>query len=132
MNKTNIFQSIKEWWHNLRRRWARRVVTRYAKREFHAAMRRADERYKHEHTMIYVCSQPFRPDVLTTYDRRRFKREKKVWGYQGILLTLTTLKVGCYYHTPDKAGNQRMKQKDIDVRLKYFINERLTLANLAD
>jgi hypothetical protein len=129
MNK-NIFQSIKEWWHNLRRRWARRVVTRYAKREFYAAMRHADERYKHEHTMIYVCSKPFQPDILTTYDRIRFKREKQVWGWNATLLTLQSLKFGCYYHTPDKAGNQRMKQKDIDVRLQYFINERLALAKL--
>lgn len=132
MNKTNIFQLIKEWWHNLRRRWARRVVTRYAKREFYAAKRRADERYKHEHTMIYVCSKPFDPSVLTTYDRARFKHEKQVWGWHATLLTLQSLKFGCYYHTPDRAGNQRMKQKDIDVRLEYFINERLELAKLTD
>lgn len=132
MNKQNIFQTVAEWWHNLRRRWARRAVTRYAKREFYAAMRRADERHKHEHTMIYVCSKPFQPEVLTTYDRIRFKREKQVWGWHATLLSLQSLKYGCYYHTPDKAGNQRMKQKDIDIRLKYFIEERLALAKLKD
>lgn len=121
---------IAEFIRNLRRKMARRVVTRYAKREFRAAMRRADERYKNEHTMIYVCSKPFQPDVLTTYDRIRFKREKHVWGWHATLLTLQSLKYGCYYHTPDKAGNQKMTQKEIDIRLRYFINERLQLAGL--
>lgn len=125
-----LFKVIHDWFYNLRRRWARLIVTRYAKREFKAAMERADKRYKHEHTMIYVCSKPFQPDILTTYDRQRFKREKQVWGWAATLLTLQSLKFGCYYHTPDKAGNQKMTQKEIDIRLKYFIRERLHAAKL--
>ena len=64
---------IADWFRKIRLNLARRAVTRYAKREFNAAIKRADERYKNEHTMIYVCSKPFQPDVLTTYDRMRFK-----------------------------------------------------------
>ena len=121
---------IADWFRRIRLNLARRAVTRYAKREFNAAMKRADERYKNEHTMIYVCSKPFQPDVLTTYDHNRFKHEKHVWGWHATLLTLQSLKWGCYYHTPDKAGNQKMTQKEIDIRLRYFINERLELAKL--
>ena len=106
------------------------VVTIYANYIYKKAVRMADERYAKEHTMIYVASKTFRPDYLTTYDRRRFKAEKQVFGYSARLLTLQTLKNGCYYHTPDTAGNQKMSKHDIEARRRYFVQERLKKAKL--
>lgn len=115
---------------SLRLRLARYFVRLWAVFNFNQAMCRADERYAKEHTMIYVCQQPFNSKVLTTYNRRRFKLEKKAWGWHGILLTLQSMKWGCYYHTPDRAGNQAMTKEEIKVRREYFIMERLEAAKL--
>jgi len=112
------------------RRLARLVVIAWANYTYGKVVRRADERYAKEHTMIYVASQPFRPDILTTYDRRRFKIEKEVWGYHARLLTLQSLKNGCYYHTPDTAGNQVMSERDREIRRRFFVRERLEKAKL--
>lgn len=115
----------------LRRRAARFFVRLWAVYNFNQAMRRADERYRREHTMIYVCEQPFHHNVLTSYNRARFKLEKKAWGWSGVLLTLQSMKYGCYYHTPDKAGNQAMAEEDIRMRRNYFVRERIEAAGLA-
>lgn len=108
-----------------RKRMARFFVILYAKYEFGKAMHKADQLYDKYKEMWYVTSEPFHPDRLTIYNRKRFKFEKPIWGWDGQLLTLTGLKWGCYYHTPDKAGNQAMKKHDIEVRRRYFIRERL-------
>lgn len=105
-------------------------VTAWARKTWKEAVRKADERYKKEHTMIYVASQPFEPNTLTTYSGRRFKIEKRVFGYHARTLSLQTLKNGCYYHTPDTAGNQAMTPEEIERRRQFFIRERLEKARL--
>ena len=112
------------------RRLAVIVVTAWANYTYNTAVAQADARYRREHTMIYVASKNFQPDYLTTYDKNRFKAEKHVFGYAARLLTLQTLKNGCYYHTPDKAGNQGMSEKDKELRRQFFIRERLQKAKL--
>lgn len=109
---------------------ARFFVTLWATRTWEQAVRRADERHEKEKVMIYVASQTFRPDVLTTYDKWRFKVEKSVYGYHARTLSLQTLKNGCYYHTPDRAGNQAMSKEEIERRKRFFIRERLEKARL--
>ena len=106
------------------------VVTAYANYLYKQAVREADERYAREHTMIYVASKNFDPGYLTTYDRTRFKIEKEVFGYHARLLTLQTLKNGCYYHTPDKVGNQAMTKQEKERRRLFFVRERLEKAKL--
>lgn len=112
------------------RRLAILVVTVWANHIYRTAVAQADARYRREHTMIYVASKNFQPDYLTTYDRNRFKAEKEVFGYAARLLTLQTLKNGCYYHTPDRAGNQAMSERDKEMRRQFFIRERLYKAKL--
>ena len=90
----------------------------------------ADERYRRERRTIYLASQNFHPDRLTTYDKARFKIEKKVFGYHARLLTMNTLRHGCYYHTPDRFGHNGMSEKDKEIRRRYFIKERLQRAGL--
>lgn len=106
------------------------VVTIYANYLYKKAVRIADRRYAQEHQMIYVASQNFHPDLLTTYDKARFKVEKQVFGFHARLLTLQSLKNGCYYHTPDRAGNQAMTEREKERRRLFFIKERLQKAKL--
>lgn len=116
---------------NIFKRLAVKVVTLYAKFLFKRAKEKADQLYEKNHEMYYVASQVFHPDTLTIYNRKRFKIEKEVFGYYHTrCLTLVSLKNGCYYHTPDKAGNQAMSQKEIERRKQYFIKERLHKAKL--
>lgn len=109
---------------------ARIVVTIYARFLYRNARRRADEMYRKKPQMYYVASRVFRPDILTIYDHNRFKREKRAFGRAAILCNLIQLKYGCYYHTPDTAGNQAMTEKEMEVARLYFIRERLQKANL--
>lgn len=106
------------------------VVTLWANYTYKKVVEMADREHALKHTMIYVASKNFRPDQLTTYDRTRFKAEKKVFGYAANLLTLQTLKNGCYYHTPDRVGNQAMSEHDKEVRRRFFVTERLHKAKL--
>ena len=115
---------------NIFKKLAAMVVTIYANHIYKKAVGIADRRYARERTMIYVASEAFHPDRLTTYDRRRFKIEKRVYGFHARLLTLQTLKNGCYYHTPDSAGNQAMSPAEKERRRLFFVAERLGKARL--
>ena len=112
------------------RKLAAMVITIYANHLYKKAVRIADQRHARENQMIYVASENFHPDHLTTYDKARFKVEKHVFGFHARLLTLQSLKNGCYYHTPDRAGNQAMTDKEKERRRLFFIRERLQKARL--
>lgn len=124
--KHPFFEKLIIW----RRNAAIYVVTAYAKYLFNRAREKADALYAMDPRMYYVASRSFEHDKLTIYDRERFKAEKSVYGCAARLLTLITLKNGCYYHTPDVMGNQKLTEEEIEKRLKYFIHERLCAAKL--
>ena len=113
-----------------RKKIAAWLVTLYAKWLFDSARRKADKRYEVQRTMIYVAHDLFNENVLTTYDKRLFKSIKHNSGSAMDLMTLQSLKHGCYYHTPDRAGNQAMTPEDAERRRRYFIRERLEKAKL--
>ena len=105
------------------------LVTLWANRTYKQGVRAADERAKKEHRVIYLASQNFHLDRLKTYSKEQFKAEKKVYGYKARLLTMGTLKAGCYYHTPNRFG-EGMGERDKEIRRRHFIRERLRLAKL--
>lgn len=114
-------------------------VTLWAKRTFNEGVERAEERRRAEmqyereksgNCMIYLACNSFRPDHLVTYDKAQFKIEKRVYGQAARLLTMNTLKRGCYYYTSDRWGQGGLSKKEIEVRKKAFIKERLKLAKL--
>lgn len=116
---------------NIFKKLSTRVVTFYANYLFNKAKKKADALHEENKEMYYVASKVFHPNTLTIYNRRRFKIEKEAFGHHHTrCLTLVSLKNGCYYHTPDRAGNQAMTQKEIDRRRKFFIRERLVKAKL--
>lgn len=116
---------------NIFKKLAAVFVTMYANYLYKMAVSAAEARHAKEHRMFYVASENFRPNKLTIYDRVRFKQEKQVFGYHARLLTLNTLYNGCYYHTADRAGNQKMSKREKERRRLYFVQERLRMAKLA-
>lgn len=66
-------------------------VTVYARRIYNNAVKTADARHKKEGVMIYVASETFRPDHLTTHLRQVAVQERE----EGIRLSRED------YDTPD-------------------------------
>lgn len=101
---------------------------------YNQGVRLAEERWKNtppEHRCtIYLAANSFRPDRLVTYDKTQFKAEKKVFGYHARLLTMNTLRNGCYYYTADKYGNNRIPEDEKEIRRSAFVKERLRIAGL--
>ncbi len=125
----------------LLRRPAIIFVTLWAKVVYAQGVRAAEKRRLYEidkagsaergrNCMVYLAANSFRPDHLVTYDKAQFKTEKKVYGMAARLLTMDSLKRGCYYHTADRYGRNGMDAKDIKIRKKAFVKERLKLAEL--
>lgn len=106
------------------------LVTIWARRTYNQGVKAADLRHKREHKTIYLAAENFHPDRLVTYDKERFKTEKRVFGYHARLLTMNTLKRGCYYHTPDRYGNNGLSPQEKEIRRRAFIQERLRMAKL--
>ena len=106
------------------------LVTLWARRAYDQGVKAAEERRKRERTIVYLAPNTFRPDRLVTYTRETFRVQKKVFGYKARLLTMNTLRNGCYYHTADKYGNHPMTRRERDVRRSAFVRERLRLARL--
>ena len=106
------------------------LVTLYARHIYKKGVEAAESRHAAEGNIIYLAADSFRPDHLVTYNRRQFKAEKHVYGVAARLLTMITLRRGCYYYTADRLGNYGMTPGDKERRRKAFVKERLKLAKL--
>jgi len=126
----NLFRKILNYIKWPFRRLAVIVVTAWADKLFRDGVAMADKRHKAEGDTIYLAARLFRTDLMTTYNRDEFRAFKRACGQKARLMTTTTLKNGCYYHTADKAGNNAMSERDKEIRRRFFIKERLTLAKL--
>jgi len=105
-------------------------VTLYAKHIYNQGVSAAEERHRREGNTVYLAANSFRPDHLVTYNKTQFKIEKKVYGVAARLLTMNTLRNGCYYYTADRYGANGMTSREKEVRKKAFIKERLQKARL--
>lgn len=112
------------------RRPAIMLVTLWANRTYNQGVKAAELRHRKEKRTIYLAAQTFHPDRLVTYTRETFRMQKKVFGYKARLLTINTLREGCYYYTTDKFGQHGMTEREKEVRRKAFVRERLMLAKL--
>jgi len=112
-------------------RWpAMLFVTLYARLVFRQGVEAAERRHLKEGSTIYLASKTFHPDRLVTYSKAQFKMQKRAFGVAARLLTMNTLKSGCYYHTADRFGNNGLSSRDRTIRRKAFVRERLRLAGL--
>ena len=106
------------------------LVTLWARRTYRQGVEAAERRHRDTGEMIYLAANSFRPDRLVTYNKAQFKFEKRVYGVAARLLTMNTLRSGCYYHTADSLGGNALTPRDREIRRKAFIKERLRLAGL--
>jgi hypothetical protein len=130
---------IKNFFKRLFRKPAIVFVTIWANWAYNEGVRAAEERRivemsrgyeKGNNCMVYLARNSFRPDHLVTYTKRQFKAEKRVYGVAARLLSMNSLKRGCYYHTADRWGADRMTDAEINTRRKAFVKERLRIAKL--
>ena len=108
------------------------VVTIWANRLWDKGIEMAEARHREERVQVYLASKTFLPQQLTTYTKSQFKVAKRVFGYHARLLTMTTLKRGCYYYTRNTYGMDGIDEKEKELRRQFFIKERLRLAKLID
>lgn len=110
------------------------LVTLWARRTYRIGVEAAERRWRNTDPRvrgtIYLAANSFRPDHLVTYDKAQFKAEKRVYGVHARLLTMNSLKRGCYYYTADRYGNNGMTEEDKQLRRRAFIWERLRMAKL--
>ena len=106
------------------------LVTLWAKMAYNQGVASAEQRHAQERVTIYLAADSFKPDRLVTYSKRQFKAEKAIYGMAARLLTMNTLRSGCYYHTEDAWGENGMSAEEMEIRKKAFIKERLHLAGL--
>ena len=119
----NIFKRIFRW-------PAMLFVTLYVRLIYRQGVEAAERRHQVEGNTIYLASKTFHPDRLVTYSKAQFKMQKRAFGVAARLLTMNTLKSGCYYHTADRFGNNGLSSRDRTIRRKAFVRERLRLAGL--
>lgn len=113
------------------RRLAIVFVTMYARHIYKKGVEAAELRHKREGKTIYLASDTFRSDHLVTYNKQQFKAEKKVYGNSPRqLVTMNALRFGCYYHTADQFGKGGLSKRDIEIRRKAFVKERLIFSKL--
>ena len=125
----NIFKRIRRrlaiifvtWW----AQWAYKKGVKAAERRRLALLRSP-----FGNGMVYLAVDSWHPDRLITYTKSQFKAEKRVYGQAARLLTMTTLKRGCFYHTSDRWGREGLSERDVEIRRKAFIRGRLRLAKL--
>lgn len=122
--------NIKSFFKKLFRKPAILFVTLWAKRTYRQVVDAAERRHAMEGKTIYCACNSFRPDHLVTYNRPQFRVEKAVYGMQARLLTINTLRRGCYYYTTDQFGKNGMTDHDKEKRRRAFVKERLRLAKL--
>ncbi len=106
------------------------VVTIYAKSIYRQGVEAAEMRHRREGCTVYLAANSFRPDRLVTYTKPQFKVEKRVYGTAARLLTMNTLRSGCYYYTADRYGVNGMSESETKKRREAFVRERLRLAKL--
>ena len=105
-------------------------VTLWANRTFRQGVEAAEKRHEKEGWTIYLAADSFHPDRLVTYNKEQFKIEKRVYGMAARLLTMNTLRSGCYYHTAGKNGAGELTKREKEIRRKAFVKERLRIAKL--
>lgn len=118
-------------------RVAGKIVTRYYSRAYEKAVAKADARHAKEGEMIYVIDHFVRGELLSTINRKQFRKIKhaaqelhKNELFRSGSYNTDMLKEQCWYHTPDRGGNNALSAKEREVRRIAFIRMGLKKARL--
>lgn len=115
------------------RRLAIYVVTAYGNRIYRKAVKAADKRHETDKEMIYVSNGVINGMVLRTYNRKEFRKAKRLLGISVSKdFNISALKAACWYHTANRAGTDGMTKRDKKLRRLAFIKTLLRNARLVD
>ena len=123
----NIIETIKGYI----RKMAIYVVTAYANRIYSKAVKAAEERHAKEKEMIYVANGAINASVLRTYNRKEFRRVKRLLKIgDNKSYNLTNLKASAWYHTANRDEKEGLSPKTKELRRKAFVKNILRNAKL--
>jgi hypothetical protein len=122
-----IFQPIKAFF----RRMAIYVVTAYANRIYKKAVIAAEKRHEEEKEMIYVSNGTIDAKSLVTYNRKQFRKAKRLIGiYDNKHYNIEALKKAAWYHTANREGKDELSDKAKELRRLAFVKHLLQQAKL--
>lgn len=123
----NIIETIKGYI----RKMAIYVVTAYANRIYNKAVKVAEERHAKEKEMIYVANGTINASVLRTYNRKEFRKVKRLLKIgDNKSYNLTNLKASAWYHTANRDEKEGLTPKTKELRRKAFVKNILRNAKL--
>lgn len=124
-----IFQSIRAFF----RRMAIYVVTAYANRIYRKAVETAEKRHEQEKEMIYVCNGAVNASALVTYNRKQFRKAKRILKvYDNKSYNVDALKKSAWYHTANRNEQDGLSDKAKELRRLAFVKNLLQQAKLVD
>ena len=113
------------------RRMAIYVVTVYANRIYRKAVEAAEKRHEVEKETIYVSNGAINPSVLRTYNRKEFRRAKRILRiYDNNAYNIAALKASAWYHTANRDGKDGMTERNKELRRLAFVKSLLRNAKL--
>lgn len=109
------------------------VVTAYANRIYRKAVKVADKRHEKEKEMIYVANGALNASVLRTYNRKEFRRAKRILHiYDNKQFNLSAMKKAAWYYTANRLEQDAMAARDKELRRLAFVKSLLVNAKLVD
>ena len=117
------------------------LVTWYYNRLYRKAVRLADEQHAKDHDTYYVIDHLFKGQTLSVVNRRTFrmmKHDAQRWTnpnyemYYSKDYNISLVKEGCWYRTPDRAGNNGLSRREIEVRRLALVRIGLVKAKLIE
>lgn len=107
------------------------VVTAYANHIYRKAVKAAEERHAKDKEMIYVANGTVNASVLRTYNRKEFRRMKRLLKIgDNKSYNLTSLKASAWYHTANRDEKEALSPKAKELRRRAFVKHILRNAKL--
>lgn len=115
------------------RRMAIYVVTVYANRIYRKAVEAAEKRHEVEKEMIYVSNGAINASVLRTYNRKEFRRAKRLLGIgDNKNYNVLMLKKSSWYHTANRNEEDKMSERTKELKRLAFVKTILRNAKLVE
>lgn len=109
------------------------VVTVYANRIYRKAVEAAEKRHEVEKEMIYVSNGAINASVLRTYNRKEFRRAKRLLGIgDNKNYNVLMLKKSSWYHTANRNEEDKMSERTKELKRLAFVKTILRNAKLVD
>ena len=113
------------------RRLAIYVVTVYANRIYRKAVEAAEKRHAAEGETIYVSNGAIDASVLRTYNRKEFRRAKRILGIaDNKNFNVYMLKKSAWYYTANRSEQDGMSERSKELRRLAFVKNVLRTAKL--